>query len=329
MPPPSRLSEFYQTSLPAMEAVKSYVSQTLRPWCDRNGYLYAGRIKDLESLSEKIETGRFPSWSSMDDLYACTVVVPTAEHDEKVLKFLQEIFEEVEVRRRNSTKKPPEVFRFDSTRFIGKIRSQVGLDLVPGADAVAFEVQVPSAFEYAWQVVTHDLVYKSENIDWRKARLAAQLKAAVEQIELIIAGFQANVSFVPESSYPEFETKQKIITAFKELMNEGTISGGLAPHRWSRFADNVYDLVKSYSRNFYTIPHDVDTLLEAVSSHLRQTGSARDLMSGSLHQVIVGCINARIVGGPATLDNFVLVDSSELRDFHGVHAIPKTFDFGT
>jgi hypothetical protein len=248
--------------------------------------------------------------------------------DEEVLKFLQEAFEEVEVRKRNSTRKPPEVFRFDSTRFIGRIRSQVGLDLVPGADAVAFEIQVPSSFEYAWQVVTHDLVYKSADIDWRKARLAAQLKAAVEQIELVIAGFQSNISFVPESPFPEFETKQRVITAFKELIDDGTISRSLAPHRWSRFGDNVYELVRSYSKNAYVVPQNVDRLLEAVSSHLRETGSVRDLMSGSLHQVVVGCINTGVVGGSATLEKFVIVDSSELRDFHGVHAIPKTFDFG-
>ena len=103
MPPPSKLREFYQTAFPAIEAVKGYVSQTLSRFCEKNGYLYAGRIKDLESLAEKIETGRFPSWSSMDDLYGCTVVIPTAEHEETVLKFLQDVFEVVEVRRRNST----------------------------------------------------------------------------------------------------------------------------------------------------------------------------------------------------------------------------------
>jgi ppGpp synthetase/RelA/SpoT-type nucleotidyltranferase len=327
MPPPSRLAEVYQTTLPAIEAVKSYVSQTLIPWCDRYQYLYTGRIKDLESLAEKIETGRFPSWSSMDDLYACTIVVPTADHEDGVLKFLEEVFDVVELKKKNSTRKPPEVFRFDSTRFVGRIRSQVGLELTPGADAVSFEVQIPSAFDYAWQVVTHDLVYKSEDIDWRKARLVAQLKAAVEQIELIIAGFQANVPFVAESAYPELEAKQRIIAAFKQLIVDGTVSQGLTPHRWSRFAENVYDLVRSYSRSYASTSQNVDDLIAAVSAHLRESGSARELMSGSLQQVIVGCISSGVVGNPATLENFVIVDSSELRDFQGVQVIPKAFDF--
>ena len=195
-------------------------------------------------------------------------------------------------------------------------------------------MQVPSAFEYAWQVVTHDLVYKSEDIDWRKARLVAQLKAAVEQIELIIAGFQANVSFVAESSFPELEAKQKIITVFKDLIEEGTVSRALIPHRWSRFGENIYNLVKSYSKNGSVVPRNVDALLEAVTSHLQETGSSRELMSGSLHQVVLGCINAGIIQLPVTLDNrpaslsnFAIIDSSELRDFHGVRKVPRPFDF--
>jgi hypothetical protein len=53
-----------------------------------------------------------------------------------------------------------------------------------------FGVQVVTAFEYAWIAATHDLVHKSDDVDWRRLRLAAQpKKAAVKQIEVLIAAF--------------------------------------------------------------------------------------------------------------------------------------------
>jgi hypothetical protein len=258
-------------------------------------------------------------------LYACTIVVPTATHETSVLDFLQKAFNLIELRLRNSTRKPPETFRFDCTRFIGVIREVPGLGLVPGAASIKFEVQIPSAFEHAWSFVTHDLVYKSSDVDWRKARLGAQLKAAVEQIELIIAGFESNLDFVSQSSYPETDAKQRIISRFQQLISEGVVSGGLEPTSWSRFADNVYDLVRSYTRSSAT-PHKVDGLLQGVESHLRDTGMARGLMSGSLFQAVIASVSSGAVAG-ASLNDFVVLDSPELRTFYRITGVPKPFRF--
>lgn len=322
---PSRINQAYSQALPAIEAVARYVTKTIRPWCDTNGYLFSGRSKTLDSLSEKIESGRYTGWSELDDLYACTIVVPTATHESDVISFLRRAFNEVELRMRNSTRKSPEVFRFDCTRFIGKIREVSALGLVPGAEYIKFEVQIPSAFEHAWSFVTHDLVYKSSDIDWRKARLGAQLKAAVEQIELIIAGFEANLDFVAQSSFPEVEAKQRIVTRFQDLISEGIISDSLVPQSWSRFADNVYSLVRSYARSTSAV-YKVDPLLDGVETYIRSTGIARDLKSGSLFQVVVGAVSAGAVQG-ASLKEFVVLDSPELRTFYHVTQVPKPFVF--
>lgn len=323
MPAPSKLEEIYFQARPTVEAVGNYVSSTIRPWCDSRGYLFSGRSKTIGSLSEKIESGRYTSWSSIDDLYACSIVVPTPTHEEDVLSFLRGAFDENELRQRNSTQKAPDVFRFDSTRFVGRVRVTDGLNLPPGASSVLFEVQVPSAFEHAWAVVTHDLVYKTEDVDWRKARLAAQLKAAVEQIELIIAGFQANLDFVAQSSFPEVEAKQAIVNAFLEMMTEGTISTSLAPESWSRFADNVYGLLRKSLRG--NTSFKVNSIMRAVQDDLRVNGSAKEIMSGSLFQVFLGCVSRQVVAN-VSLDDFPIIESPELRDFHGVTKIPKKFD---
>ena len=315
---PSRLDEAYSQS-PCDSGCRSVRSSTVRPWCDNNGYLFSGRSKTVESLAEKIDSGRYKRWSALDDLYACSIVVPTAAHENAVLAYLRNVFEEADLRVRNSTKKAPEVFRFDSTRFIGKLRVTDGLELPPGASSVSFEVQIPSAFEHAWGMVTHDLVYKSEDMDWRKARLAAQLKAAVEQIELIIAGFQANLDFVAQSTYPETDAKQAIIDEFQAMMADGTISPDLAPESWSRFADNVYGLVQNSIRG--GTPFRMASIITSIRGDLVANGVARGLRSGSLFQVVLGCVGRGAITG-VSLNGFPVVDSPELRDLHHVENIP-------
>ena len=324
MPVPSRVEEAYSEARPAIEAVSKYVSSTIRPWCDKNEFLFSGRLKALDSLAEKLESGRYDRWSGIDDLYGCSIVVPTAAREGIVLDFLRRVFEEVELRRRNSTKKAPEIFRFDSTRFIGKLRVTDGLDLPPGVSSVRFEVQVPSAFEHAWAVVTHDLAYKSPDMDWRKARLAAQLKAGVEQIELIIAGFQANLDFVAQSSYPETDAKQEIIDVFQGLMTDETVSSALAPQSWSRFADNVYRLMSLSLRG--NTHYRMTEILATIKGDLVGNSIANGIMSGSLFQVVLGCV-ARGVVKDVSLKPFTVIDSPELRDFHRVEGIPNAFIF--
>src|ERR1035438_1489076 len=184
VPEPEAVRQAYDRVVPLLADVRRYVRETLDPFAKDRGYIFLDRTKDVSSLSEKLESGRFPSWSRLDDLYGCTIVVPVSSHESAVLVKLNASFEAVEVRSRSSAKKAPDVFRFDGVRWYGKISEEAALVRQPGVGDIIFEVQVITAFEYAWKTVTHDLVYKGEDVDWKKKRLAAQLKAAVEQIEI-------------------------------------------------------------------------------------------------------------------------------------------------
>ncbi|MYV66687.1 hypothetical protein GT043_12225 [Streptomyces sp. SID2131] len=322
---PSRVLNFYSSEERNITVVERHVSQTLRPWCDRRGFPFKGRSKSIESLSEKLESGRYSKWSDLDDLYACTIVLPTPQHEEAVLEFLSQAFVPVAVRRRNSTKKAPDVFRFDSTRFIGTIRVGAGLPLPEELGRIKFEVQLPTAFEYAWSVVTHDLVYKTDDFDWRKARMAALLKSAVEQIELLISGFSANVGIIPQSTHPESDAKHDAVQVFKALIDDGYVNSQLAPESWSRFADNLFALVLSYS-NRNAAPQKLADLAAAINERARATNEYSSIFGGSLFQIPLGCINAGVVTG-ANLSKFTVVDSVELRDIHGVEKVLRPFLF--
>lgn len=69
---PSILERRYLEYLPFVEQVASRVKDTIINFCEKNGYASTYRIKTIESLAEKIETGRFEKWSDLDDLFGCT-----------------------------------------------------------------------------------------------------------------------------------------------------------------------------------------------------------------------------------------------------------------
>jgi hypothetical protein len=305
--------------------LEAYVSDTLQRYCAANKYLFYGRRKTYDSLAEKLEGGRISSWSEIDDLYACTIVVPTIDHEPLVLEKLSQYFDCVAIRSRATAKTAPDVFRFSTTRFYGRLSEEAALSRPTGVGDIKFEVQIPTVFEYAWTTVTHDLVYKGSNVDWSRLRLAAQLKAAVEQIETIIGAFSAASSAVPVSSWPEVETKQKIISGFSSMITDGLISPELEPASWRRFGDNVWSLVKSYDRNPNTLEASVDRLIEGVRAYWGASGAPECPTSGTLFQLVVAFVASENSDG--NLSKYRLVESVELRDLYGVTAVPSVFDF--
>jgi hypothetical protein len=110
------LRQRYEVALPHIEAVASEVRATLYTFCEEKGFAFLSRIKSLDSLAEKIECGRYSTWWELDDLFACTVIIPTLNHELEVEEFCSSAFLLHSARRRGSPEKPFDVFRFDATR---------------------------------------------------------------------------------------------------------------------------------------------------------------------------------------------------------------------
>ncbi|MFI5892977.1 hypothetical protein ACIA5D_22980 [Actinoplanes sp. NPDC051513] len=325
MPAPERLRLEYEKASPLLRELQAYVARTLRPYCDSEKYIFLDRVKDLESLSEKLESGRYSSWSDLDDLYACTIVIPVPSHEAEVLDRLRRSFQEVNLRDRSIAKKAPEVFRFDGLRWYGRMNSEAAAARQPGMATITFEVQVLTAFEHALSLVTHDLVYKADNADWKRLRLAAQLKAAVEQIELIIVAFDQAADSVRVSPWPEMEAKERLISGFKNFFALDLISEVLVPASWRRFADNTYDLIRSYERDPNKLPSSVDDLLSACESRLQDSSLPGPPISGSLFRYVLSVVNSPAIRG--NLNKFVIVDSSDLAELYGIKSVPRRFTF--
>jgi ppGpp synthetase/RelA/SpoT-type nucleotidyltranferase len=214
-------------------------------FCDSNGYALTSRIKTIESLAEKIETGRFKKWSELDDLFGCTVIIPNLSQEQQVIKFCQDTFQVTKTVKRGQNKKSPDTFKFDSTRISARLKSveDTNIDNLLSIFTVIFEIQIKSAFEHAWAVSTHDLVYKSSGIDWKKLRLAAQIKAIVEQLDTMILAFEQISPAIQESDYPEIKRKCQIAAATLELFELNKIPEELKPKDMTRFCENLYGIL--------------------------------------------------------------------------------------
>lgn len=325
MTEPEAVRQAFARVKPLLADVQRYVGNTLEPYCRKLNYAFIGREKTVPSLAEKLDGGRIAAWTELDDLYACTIVVPVAEHEDAVLRKLDSSFERVRVRTRSDAQKAPDVFRFDGVRWYGRLQADTAATRQPGVGDQIFEVQVVTAFEYAWMAVTHDLVYKADNADWRRQRLAAQLRAAVEQIEVLIAAFDSASSAIVESPWPETQAKSMIIDRCKLLALDGYVPPTLEPESWRRFADNVFALIRTYERDRYRIETAVSSLLDTIEAELRGATPVELPVSGSLFQYVVS-----VVGRPDTpgnLERFTVVPSRELSDIYGLRDIPRPFNF--
>lgn len=242
---PSILDRKYNQYQPFVQEVAKKVKDTLLNFCDIKGYAFTSRIKTIESLAEKIETGRFKKWSDLDDLFACTIIIPTLSHEKKVIEFCKSTFKIFRTVKRGQNKKPPDKFRFDSTRIYAQLKKNNAIIQSNELNIyqIKFEIQVKSAFEHAWSVSTHDLVYKNPEIDWRKLRLAAQIKATVEQLDMLILAFEQTSEFIEDNDYTEIQIKQNLATEINKLFQNRKIPDELQPKDMSHFCNNLYRLL--------------------------------------------------------------------------------------
>jgi ppGpp synthetase/RelA/SpoT-type nucleotidyltranferase len=308
--------------------VQGRVRDTLLGFCDPRGYAFISRIKTLASLSEKIESGRFKKWSELDDLLACAIVIPTLSEEVGVIQFLEQAFQTVEVKRRSSTRKAPEVFRFDTTRFIGRLKTIGDAPPQDPTYQITFEVQVRSAFEHAWTVTTHALTYKGEHVAWNRLRLAAQLKAAVEQLDILVLGFEETSSHIAKSFWPETQAKVDIASFFKAKFSSGALPPELGPKDWTRFSDNIYGMLRSSPWGQRRLPSDIVTGVSAtMETAIAELGRSRIPVSISLGQfVFASLFSARLLSIP--LEGYCPVITSEMETLYpGLQEFRPRFDF--
>ena len=99
----------------------------------------------------------------------------------------------------------------------------------------------------------HGLAYKTDEVDWKRKRIAAQIKAMVEQLDQLIVSFEAAASPVVESPWPDTDFLKAIYEMFRTLGDSRAFPAETTPSSWSRFSENLYALLKAsktWPRNF-------------------------------------------------------------------------------
>jgi hypothetical protein len=172
----------------------------------------------------------------------------------------------------------------------------------------------------------HSLVFKSSDIDWRKMRLAAQLKAAVETIDMLVLGFEQATSLVSSGAWPAVEDKLRLHDFFTERVRTGAIPSELAPKDWSRFVDNVYRLFMAFEgRNpSHAGSHKLAKLedfLECVDAAINGYGVKTFPRSVSLFQFTLGEL-ARGRGTNKPWTGYSLPISGAFSDLFGAIPVP-------
>ncbi|MBW3198132.1 hypothetical protein [Marinobacter nauticus] len=288
---PAKLRNKYIESKTFLEMIKRSVNEIARPFCEENDFLFSDRIKTEESICEKIQTGRFKSWSDLDDLYACTIIINTPRQEQLVLDFLDQKFDldNQKSRFRNKARKPAESFRFDSTRAVCKLKPPLHAREQTPLFETSFEVQIKTIFDHAWSKSTHALAYKSKEPDWKRQRLAAQLKASVEQIETLINAFTEATKSVDGNQTPDIEDIRLISRFFLNTFEEELLPKELEPSDWGRFCNNIYDVIKmsegiGISHRVRKNLNSLQDTLDKFKEHIEKTGRKSIPVSITLYQ---------------------------------------------
>ncbi|WP_145253527.1 hypothetical protein [Pseudomonas sp. DE0157] len=232
--------DLYSEVKPKYEKLSEETSATIRRITESNNWFYASRIKTIESFALKIETGRVDTPNAMEDFFACTLVVPTLSDIEKAEEIVLEHFDIAYRRPENDsqTNKLASSFAFDDLRMYVK-RRPLDSGRQPELDGMLFEVQIKTVLQHAWSVATHDMIYKSDTVNWPLERIAFQVKAMLEHAEIAIAeaGRLADSSAVAKRDKKTIE-----ILSLIECINS-TWAKEKIPADIKRLAENIRNIL--------------------------------------------------------------------------------------
>jgi ppGpp synthetase/RelA/SpoT-type nucleotidyltranferase len=323
---PAPVDAKFRQVQPHLREVADRARSIISSYVERTGYAFVHRVKQTDSLSEKLETGRYQRWGDLDDLFACAIVVPTLAEEKDAVSFLESAFQKMAVRGRSSAQKDPSTFRFDTTRFIATLQPATEPEPLDALSRLKFEVQVRTAYEHAWAVATHRLVYKGAHVEWRRFRLLAHLKAASEQLDHLIIGFDTVSELIGDEYWPAVAVKAAIESRCRSWFESGDIPTDVEPSSWVRFSDNFYALLKASGAK----PHvdgKLTATFEALDGYVRANRGERFPRSLSLLQTMLGVLaRERFITSP--LQGYYPLVTDQLRNlFPEVREIGDAFDF--
>jgi Region found in RelA / SpoT proteins len=137
------------------------------------------------------------------------------------------------------TRLEPHSFDFDHLRLYMRWRD---VDNLPPSEfsKLTFEVQIKTYLQHAWALATHDLTYKTDDVNWTKARIAYQVKAMLDHAEASIAhAGEWGSAAGPQISSPQFDEIRTVIALIKQTWTDQAT----LPADIRRLAETVLNLI--------------------------------------------------------------------------------------
>lgn len=202
---------------------------------------YESRVKKEESFALKLETGRVPIPTALEDFFACTLVVRNLSEVDNAIALVEKYCDVLYRRpaQPDRTHKHPDKFPFDDLRLYVKLRCD-GTTPEKDIHSVVFEFQIKTFLQHAWSIATHDLIYKTNDVSWSKQRIAYQVKAMLEHAEVTIN--EAAVLSLSPALAQTTDRVDELANMLKLLRN--TWPDNFLPLNINRLAQSVCDLLR-------------------------------------------------------------------------------------
>ncbi len=237
---PASIRNLYDDQCEAGEKLKTLVDALMQPRLNDRWH-YESRIKTLENFALKIESGRVRKLHALEDFFAATVVVRNASEIAAAETIAMNLFDHSERRPPvdTETHKSPDAFPFDDLRLYVRWKDDPALP-PSRLHGTLFEIQIKTFLQHAWSIATHDLIYKSDEANWSKMRIAYQIKAMLEHAEVSI---QESASLAECSTLAKTDRKTASLKTFIFLLGDLWQKEDL-PANVRRLAENIMHLAE-------------------------------------------------------------------------------------